>query len=46
VLGVFGSKKLAAAQLGAAGGKVRSAAKAEAARENGLGGRPRRTVAR
>jgi Protein of unknown function (DUF2442) len=47
VLGHFGSKKLAAAQLGAAGGKVRSADKAEAARENGrLGGRPRRSVAR
>jgi hypothetical protein len=41
--GVFGSRKWMAAQLGARGGKVKSKAKAKAARENGkLGGRPRR----
>lgn len=41
--GVFGSKAWMAAQLGAAGGKARSDAKAAAARENGRkGGRPRR----
>ncbi len=40
--GIFGSKKWMAAQLGVAGGSVRSAAKAEAARANGKrGGRPR-----
>jgi hypothetical protein len=41
--GVFGSKSWLAAQLGAAGGKVRSRAKAAASRENGRkGGRPRK----
>ena len=40
--GVFGSKRWMAAQLGSAGGGVRSAAKAAAARANGMrGGRPR-----
>ncbi|MBX3455814.1 DUF2442 domain-containing protein [Ferrovibrio sp.] len=44
--GVFGSKQWVAAQLGAAGGKVRTAAKSAAARENGRkGGRPRRVGA-
>jgi hypothetical protein len=39
--GFFGSRRWAAAQLGARGGKATSAAKAEAARANGLrGGRP------
>lgn len=43
--GVFGSKRWMAAELGAAGGKARSAAKAAASRENGRkGGRPRRTA--
>jgi len=43
--GVFGSKRWMASQLGAAGGRVRSAAKADAARENGgKGGRPRKTA--
>lgn len=41
--GAFGSKKWMAAQLGAAGGSVRSKAKTRAARVNGrLGGRPRK----
>ena len=41
--GVFGSRGWMAAQMGAAGGKVRSAAKTAAARANGRkGGRPRR----
>jgi hypothetical protein len=41
--GFFGSRRWAAAQLGARGGKATSAAKAEAARANGLrGGRPRK----
>jgi hypothetical protein len=41
--GVFGSKRWMAAQLGAAGGRVQSRAKAAAARENGRkGGRPRK----
>ncbi|MGQ3673354.1 DUF2442 domain-containing protein [Xanthobacter sp. TB0136] len=41
--GVFGSKRWMAAQLGASGGKVSTAAKAAAARENGRkGGRPRK----
>jgi hypothetical protein len=39
--GIFGPKNWMAAQLGAAGGRVRSAAKAAASRENGTrGGRP------
>ncbi len=41
--GVFGSRQWIAAQLGARGGKVKSTAKATAARANGkLGGRPRK----
>ena len=41
--GFFGSRRWAAAHLGARGGKATSAAKAEAARANGrLGGRPRK----
>jgi hypothetical protein len=44
--GHFGSKKWAAAQLGRAGGSVKTRAKADAARENGkLGGRPRKARA-
>ena len=40
--GVFGSRSWMASRLGSVGGKVRSAAKAAAARENGRkGGRPR-----
>lgn len=43
--GIFGSKSWMAAQMGAAGGKSRSAAKAAAARKNGRkGGRPRRAA--
>jgi Protein of unknown function (DUF2442) len=43
--GAFGSKRWMAAQLGAAGGRVQSPAKAAAARENGRkGGRPRKPV--
>lgn len=43
--GVFGSRKWMAAQLGASGGKARSAVKAAAARENGRkGGRPRKAA--
>jgi hypothetical protein len=43
--GQFGSKAWMAAQLGAAGGKARSPAKAAAARANGArGGRPRKTA--
>ena len=43
--GVFGSKRWMAAQLGQAGGKARSPAKAAAARENGRkGGRPRKAA--
>lgn len=42
--GVFGSKRWMAAQLGAAGGKARSSAKAASSRENGRkGGRPRKS---
>ena len=41
--GVLGSKRWMAAQLGAAGGRARSVAKAAASRENGKrGGRPRK----
>ena len=41
--GQLGSKRWMAAQLGAAGGSVRSPAKAISSRENGLkGGRPRK----
>jgi hypothetical protein len=41
--GVFGSKRWMAAQLGAAGGRARSPAKAAASRANGKrGGRPRK----
>lgn len=44
--GVLGSKSWIAAQLGAAGGRTRTLAKATAARENGKrGGRPRKIVA-
>lgn len=44
--GVFGSKSWMARQLGSAGGRMRSAAKAAASRENGRkGGRPRRKTA-
>lgn len=43
--GIFGSRRWMAAQLGSSGGKARSRAKAEAARENGRkGGRPRKTA--
>lgn len=45
--GVFGSKAWMAAQLGAEGGRARSAAKTAAARANGKrGGRPRTVAAR
>ena len=45
--GVFGPKRWMAAELGAAGGKVRSRAKTAAARENGRrGGRPRKAADR
>lgn len=41
--GVFGTKRWMAAQLGAAGGRATSIAKAAAARQNGAkGGRPRK----
>ncbi len=41
--GILGSKRWMAAQLGAAGGRTRTPAKAAASRENGkLGGRPRK----
>lgn len=44
--GLLGSKKWAAARLGAAGGKAKSDAKGAASRRNGkLGGRPRKVVA-
>jgi hypothetical protein len=44
--GVLGSKSWMAAQLGAAGGRTRTAAKATASRENGKrGGRPRKHIA-
>jgi hypothetical protein len=45
--GVFGSRQWMAARLGARGGKVKSKAKARAARANGkLGGRPRKSKPR
>jgi len=45
--GVFGSKAWMAAQLGAVGGRARSAAKTAAARVNGKrGGRPRKVAVR
>lgn len=45
--GVFGSRSWMAAEMGAAGGKARSPAKAAAARTNGRkGGRPRRSGSR
>lgn len=45
--GIFGTRRWMAGQLGATGGKARSAAKVAAARENGRkGGRPRKTAAR
>jgi len=41
--GLLGSKKWAAARLGAVGGAVRSPAKAKSSRQNGrLGGRPKK----
>jgi hypothetical protein len=44
--GVFGSRRWMAAQLGAAGGRTRSPAKAVSSRENGRrGGRPRKQAA-
>lgn len=43
--GVFGSEKWMARQLGAEGGRARTAAKVAASRENGRkGGRPRKTA--
>jgi hypothetical protein len=44
--GILGSKRWMAAQLGAAGGRTRTPAKAAASRENGRrGGRPRKVAA-
>ena len=44
--GQFGGKTSIAAELGAAGGRARSSAKAASARENGRkGGRPRKKIA-
>jgi len=44
--GLLGSRKWVAAKLGAAGGRVKSRAKAAASRENGKrGGRPRKIAA-
>ena len=43
--GYFGSKRWAATQLGAAGGRTKTDAKAVASRQNGkLGGRPRKAA--
>ena len=43
--GVFGSRKWMAAELGAAGGRVRSSVKAASSRSNGRkGGRPRKQM--
>lgn len=43
--GIFGSKSWMARELGAVGGRTRTAAKAAAARSNGLkGGRPRKSA--
>jgi hypothetical protein len=45
--GIFGSKRWMARELGAAGGRARSAAKTSASRENGRkGGRPRRNASK
>lgn len=45
--GIFGTKRWMARELGAAGGRARSAAKASASRENGRkGGRPRRNASK
>ena len=45
LMGMLGSKQWMARQLGAEGGRARSAAKVEAARNNGrLGGRPRKAA--
>jgi len=45
--GIFGSRSWTAAQLGARGGRVKSKAKARAARANGkLGGRPKKAKMR
>lgn len=45
--GVFGSRRWMAAQLGAAGGRAHTKAKAASSRANGRkGGRPRRKVSR
>ena len=43
--GVFGSRRWMAAQMGAAGGRIRSKVKAESARQNGRkGGRPKKNI--
>ena len=44
--GIFGSKRWAAAQMGASGGQAKGGSKAAASRSNGtLGGRPRKIAA-